>query len=129
MREIIFRAKREFNGSVGDGLNDFVYGYYYSTSPRVHHIYSFGEHITINADTIQQFIGELDKNRTKIFEGDIVKIPEGYGGDYFFKESIGYVKYEDGGFIVVTKSLSDFHWNELEVIGNIFDNKELLTGE
>lgn len=126
MREILFRAKREFNGTLFEGFYDFVYGYYYSTSHRVHHMYSFGEHIIINKDTLHQFIGELDKNGTKIFEGDIVKVPEGYSGDHFFKESVGYVKYDDGGFAVETESLVDYHWNELEVIGNIIENKNLM---
>lgn len=70
------------------------------------------------------YIGENDKNSCLIFENDIVKVPEGYGGDNFYKEYLGIVCYKNCEFYI--KALKeedeyksqDFQWNELEVINN-----------
>ena len=78
----------------------------------------------VDPETIGQFTGLLDKYGNRIFEGDIVDI-------LTENEEIGVVAYEDGGFWVNADGFNvDFHSNingtDLEVIGNIHDNPELL---
>ena len=72
-----------------------------------------------------QFTGLYDKNKKKIYEGDIVKwktdIDEDYfGGKLGFTAEI--VKFEGGAFYPVC-TMDEY---EFEVIGNIYENPELL---
>ena len=78
---------------------------------------------------IQQFTGWLDKNNKEIYEGDIVKIRYKMDEHGEFEEEISEVTFEDGAFGI--KSDCFFNWSfasnfSIEVIGNIFENKELL---
>ena len=80
----------------------------------------------VDPETVGQYTGVPDKNGTKIFEGDIVEI-------LTENEEIGVVEYDDGGFQIESDGfIVDFHTNingtDLEVIGNIHDNPELLEG-
>ena len=97
-------------------------------------------------DTVGQFTGLLDKDGKEIYEGDIVLNKEigGYGMEY-----VGVVRYyeEDCRFGIDTTTTNKFtkrllftdgecsfndghctikYYNEYEVLGNIFDNPELL---
>ncbi len=67
----------------------------------------------------QQFTGLLDKNKKKIFEGDIIKLP--------FYESGQEVIFENGYFCLEESGDFLFEINEKsKIIGNIFENPELL---
>lgn len=84
-----------------------------------------------------------DNNGTEIFEGDIVKFdarshyhPEVYAWEYETK-GVGIIKYEMGSYILggreeahILESLFGMLMNyeevEMEVIGNIYENPELL---
>ena len=74
-----------------------------------------------NFDIWQQFTGLHDKNGKEIFEGDIVKTSRE-------QHPIGKVKWSiSGGWYFDDGKLHDYLSNfELEVIGNIYENKELL---
>ena len=90
-------------------------------------------------ETIGQYTGLKDKNGTKIFEGDIVKI-HGHSFDFGFeKDKIGQIKFINGAFgFYISQTENEYIFNELsvefsygelnyyEVIGNISDNPELL---
>lgn len=118
----LFKAKRVEGGN-------WVYG------ALIHHPYGTcigsvdndGLHeLYINADTICQCTGLTDKNGKKIWENDIIHI-----GD----KSIPYiVEWHDTGFMGKSVNAMDRiglkYWSaQIEVIGNKFDNPELLEVE
>ena len=129
MREILFRCKRTDKGK-------WVEGYYcpkpYSHFPCEPTIFPFE---TINKDwhgervdpeTVCQFTGLCDKNGRKIFEGDIVRC---YYSDISpFTDEIE--PYEKEVLIDDIRRSQVIGWidcaDELEIIGNIYDNPELL---
>jgi uncharacterized phage protein (TIGR01671 family) len=102
--------------------------------------------IEVDCDTIGQYTGVTDKNGTKIFEGDILQgdeYPYCSDGDYNYYAEV--VWFDDGccGFGLCTHKnpksavrgisdgncewLDDFDSDNWSVIGNIFDNPELIT--
>lgn len=131
MREIEFRGKRIDNGEwvygsltqIGDCADILVY--YPEEKEGIYHC--------INNNTIGQFTGLTDKNGKKIFEGDILKCLDLDGDDY-----LSHIRYEDGAFVIDVRDF-DFdctaigwafsgHLDDVEIIGNIHDNPELLKG-
>lgn len=133
MREILFRGKRV------DNL-EWSYGWY--------EMYPFGkwpvktsiipseeakaghyEHVEVDPSTVGQYTGLNDKNGKRIFEGDVAKVLQGKD------KGIAYVGFENGAFMLYPKigniyerTLWSYWYNDwdVEVIGNITDNPELL---
>ena len=83
---------------------------------------------------IMQYTGLKDKNRKEIYEGDILSIKI-YSGDKVIVEGKTVVEFKDGCFGVIWGhdkaflSLNSFFKAKFEVIGNIYENPELLRGE
>lgn len=80
---------------------------------------------------VMQFTGLLDKNGKEIYEDDIVRIrhPRDVGGD--FEDTVGRVFYDDelGGFYHGNSEgrPPKRFWEYCEVIGNIYENPELIN--
>lgn len=150
MREILFRGKRSPEFGTG-----WCYGVPYIDHEGDCIIATHCSKLVVLEETIGQYTGIEDKNGQKIFEGDIVdffgmhgKIVNEYGAfgitvrdhiDYDLLDSnIPFGNKPDfvrnDNFV----SLWEMWWNyeqddnqlfEVEVIGNIHDNPELLGGE
>lgn len=72
---------------------------------------------------LQQFTGLFDKNGKEIFEGDILDVKEDTGmQNGTFMNYLHEVAWDErGGWNLISP------WNESEVIGNIYENPELLA--
>ena len=133
MHEILFRGKEFRSG-------DWYYGQIVrgNQSKFIHEYESFA-HIPVRPETLGQYTGLTDKNGVKIFEGDIVKIDDDYETFGKMAGEIREVWFKDGGFRLKPKYASSVArgvrgcWLDdgavFEVIGNIYDNPELLGGD
>lgn len=76
-------------------------------------------------ETVREYIGLTDKNGKKIFEGHIVKARSSscpYAVTY--KDCAFEIKSNTGNQITATQEYID--WFEVEIIGDIYDTKEVL---
>lgn len=74
---------------------------------------------------IMQYTGLEDKNGKDIYEGDILKIPE----TGWAKEHNASVIFKNGRFVSDFMGEDLYDRNGLEVIGNIYENQELLSNQ
>lgn len=81
---------------------------------------------------LMQSTGLKDKNGKEIYDGDIVRFTLTDGFDYVVDEE-GVVSYKLGAFYVVNGLdeflISEIYANEIEVVGNIYENPELVGGK
>ena len=89
----------------------------------------------VYTDTLGQYTGLTDKNGTKIFEGDVVRISEDYydglhysGNEVYYSDGAFCVEYETPEYDVTSIGFLVREGVEVEVIGNIYDNPELIGG-
>ncbi len=142
MREILFRGKEKSNGEwVDGGVVQGILHELWQNAERAY-ITVFPQYLStlklveVDPSTLGQYTGLTDENGKKIFEGDIVRYMERqFDGEDV--PIVGVVEYLEGGFVVSRHSLNRWLWNgadgnirlrEIEVIGNIHDNPELVKG-
>lgn len=139
MREISFRAKatnrvkgREYRTNYNNG--DWVYGLItklhdeeYDLPAEMRDEWGING-IEVDYKTIGQYIGIKDKNENNIFEGDIVSIDDDiYVVEYNDEEAVFEVT---GRFNCICLNFNlNLSGSDVEVIGNIYDNSELLEEE
>ena len=131
MREIKFRAKHSSSGdwgySMGAGLDIF---------------FQFIMRKVLDPDTLGQYTGLKDKNGKEIYEGDIVKYHDDFYSDL---ADIGSRRHIVGDrlYIIFWHPIKASFWRksvpgtitdpitslDCEVIGNIYENPELLAKE
>ena len=156
MREILFRAKLKddyFNEGWQYGL---VYCTWFSgsifkywlTPIKKENLTTF-DTVCVNPETICEYTGITDKNGVKIFDGDIVRIGR-YFNNNFYTEDNYVCKYDTNTasfkfYYIVPKDIADVNKYAIlgdgatlsdmgcgftiEVIGNIYDNPEILNDD
>lgn len=149
MREIIFRGKRLDNG-------EWVYGSLFVgfkksyICPEAIAMYNFdgalclGGFIEVDPSTIGQYTGLKDKNGKMIFEGDMIKpfddeidkmVVEFHQGQFLlclYGERGYMAEYgweEEGNYGCFEAEPLSSYGHDIEVIGNIHDNPELIKEE
>ena len=123
MRENFFKAKRIDNGEWVEGdlertkYDDVIW----IVDVRGEKCYR------CDSDTICQYTGLTDKNDKKIWENDIVELPdeEGYFTCEWEEDAARFVMNGDG----LTVDFDNYWSYQTELAGNIFDNPELLEVE
>ena len=131
-RTIKFRAK-----AINDGFykGEWVYGYYMKSlcgGELVDVITDGANEMPIQVDTLGQFSGVLDKNGVEVCEGDIISFGNALLSKFPVECKYGCFGYSFCGYHpiegVVENDYHDFESDEclFEVVGNIFDNKELI---
>lgn len=132
MRPIKFRAWDRSQGKMLYFSLATIYGYegeangvFLPDGTTLNENSGFGSSNCVNPDlTIMQFTGLLDKNGKEIYEGDICL-------DFRLDENV--VFWGDGGFYVRNyhaEGIRAVDWldDKSEVIGNVYENPELLKG-
>ena len=133
-RDILFRGviendeSREFFGNwfYGDLIN-------YSNGDTFIRQRETGSLHEVITETVGQFTGMLDKNKTRIFEGDIIEMSGGLNLEIY--PTKGAITYSVNSFVMkglnpnntfMNMSLNMSDGTKIEVIGNIIYNLDVL---
>lgn len=133
MRELLYRGKRVDNG-------EWVYGNFVETETLDGKSMEYfiiekqadGSQHKVFPETISEYIGRTGDSGKKIFEGDILDDRDNkphyvivFDDGCFKVPSISEYKKED----FYTETADEFFFSQSNVIGNIYDNPELLENK
>ena len=145
-REFLFRGKQEDNGEWIEGYYAKIGTHIYILTGKIvlhNHSDDYGlpcakaKTVAVVPETVGEYTGALDKNGKKIFEGDILKF---INSDVPPSVSLYVVLWDNSLLAWRTQSAGNYSngdydgfdelcdcAEDMEVIGNIYDNPELLT--
>lgn len=153
-REIKFRGKCKVINKQICPENSWVYGYYYkdlSIDGTKNYIFNCPSTWEVLENSLGQFTGLIDKNGVEIYGGDIIKVNYKHdeisctGGvkpdqDFYCDVftvyhlasfALNLLRIEHKGSLdmhsLYTFSVFDLDGDDIEIIGNIYDNPELLN--
>lgn len=139
-REILFRGKSIISNEwlygnlITSGDNHFFIVPFDEIEEDGHHIRTkdnyYEGHYAVEPKSLGQYTGLKDKNGVRIFEGDIIQFTRQQGYTSTRKNSIRTVKFYTHAFCGFGYSehepLTEKKAKECIVVGNIYDNPELL---
>ena len=126
IENIKFRGKSKKTGEwlYGDLIRN-VEGAFAIVPPYEISMNNYYRNYVVDKETIGQYTGLKDKNGREIYEGDILC--------YRDAKFQTHIVYHNGGFYfshfggTTFTAIGDHEINKYTVVGNIYDNKELLT--
>ena len=142
MREYKFRGKPTENNTSYFEDEDFVYGSLIISEDKYYILLDVLDNIKrddyavymveVRPETLGQYTGLKDKNGNEIYEGDIIFIK----GETKLLDIKGKVEYSNtfaqfiitntGSVLNETEPLGDYEEENIEKIGNVYDNPKLL---
>lgn len=123
MRKIRFRGK--------DYNDNWVYGWL--SGPNTIHFEPANKYKwtaeSVLPETVGQFTGEIDKNLTHIYEGDVIEFT--LKGEDIKNKKYGKVIYESSTFCIYTALHDVYRFDQVyfefaEILGNVHDNHEIV---
>lgn len=128
MRDIKFRVYNPRDKKIHYDIT----GFEFLTNGDMSGVFIDGVFFLIEEVDLMQYTGLKDKNGKEIYEGDIIHIPDNWE-EYGWASGENYsIDFKEGRFRLKPKYKPNAigydleNTEELEVIGNIYENKDLL---
>lgn len=120
-RDVKFRGKQ----------HTWVVGGFHKASDGTCSIHTDFETFTVDPKSVGEYTGIKDKNGSEIFEGDILQVDNNKSIDKWMRGETGEVKFIPARFTLCLKNgdkkmLTEDFEDCVEVIGNIYDNPDMI---